>query len=77
MIECFSDKAEIGSTQALIYFIERHKSCDGEFITNTKSFYILHKCLQVKDLNRIISQFIKLDGQGKGFLKFFSKHKAN
>lgn len=79
LIECFSDKHEkdISSTQALIYLIERHKKEDGNFVINTKSFCILHQCLQVHELNKIIAQFIKLDGQGKGYLKFFDKHRSN
>ena len=76
LIECFSDKQGIDSTQALIYFIDRHKKEDGDFIVNIKSFCILHRCLQVKNLCKIISQFIKLDSQGNGFLKVFDKQKS-
>ena len=73
IIECFADqhKAVVSQDNALLIFVERHKNKQGDFVTNTKCFTILHRCLSNKHICKLISHFIKLDENGNRFLKSF------
>jgi hypothetical protein len=73
IIECFADqhKSVVSQENALLIFVERHKNKQNDFVTNTKCFTILHRCLSNKLVSRLISQYIKLDENGNKLLKSF------
>ena len=65
--ECFADehKSIVRNEDAMKLFIDRHRNKVNEFVTNTKSFIILHRCLNNNSTSNLVAQ--KLSQSEKEF----------
>lgn len=67
--ECFAHehKTIVSQDDAIMLFTDRHRNKINEFVTNTKSFIILHRCLNNESTFELISQKLSQDEKNFGY----------